>query len=362
MSPHGKLLLLPPNRVWRTYQGGRHLAALAGEAAPADSHFPEDWIGSVTRAINPGRGDIVEGISQVLVGRDLHPQPQSLPELLASDPIYFLGAEHAAKYGPNPMLLVKFLDPSIRLHFQVHPTADFARRHLGSPSGKTEAYHILESRPGADPYLYLGFQRPPSRAALKRMIETQDIAALEQCFDKIPVKPGDTFIVPGGCPHALGEGLLLVEIQEPTDLVVRFEFERGGYTIPESARFMGRGLDFSLDVFDFTPRSKADIDRSFRCAPRREMSWGPNSWTDALIGFAQTLCFRVKKFHLGDSVTRSEGTFYIGIVTAGSCSVTVGGETLLLQRFDKFIAPAGLGPITFQPQPHAEILECHPPL
>ena len=176
MNHRGKLLLLPPNRVWRTYQGGRHLAALDGDAAPDDTHFPEDWIGSVTRAINPGRGEIVEGISHVLVGRDPHPKPQPLPELIASDPTYFLGVEHVAKYGNNPMLLVKFLDPSIRLHFQVHPTADFARRFLNSPSGKTEAYHILESRPGIEPYLYLGFQRPPSRAALKRMIETQDIA------------------------------------------------------------------------------------------------------------------------------------------------------------------------------------------
>ena len=141
----GKLVLLPPHRVWRTYQGGRSLDTLAGAATPADSHFPEDWVGSTTRAINAGREHIREGVSPVTVAGTSH----DFADLLASDPDYFLGAAHAARFGPLPQLLVKLLDPSIRLHFQAHPTADFARRFLGSPSGKTEAYHILAARPGA---------------------------------------------------------------------------------------------------------------------------------------------------------------------------------------------------------------------
>jgi mannose-6-phosphate isomerase len=362
MNYRGKLLLLPPNRVWRTYQGGRQLATIGGEPAPADSHFPEDWIGSTTRAINPGRSELIEGISQVRLGGGTHAETAPLTELIPRDPTYFLGAAHVAKYGQHPMLLVKFLDPSIRLHFQVHPTAAFAQTFLQSPSGKTEAYHILSARPGTKPYLYLGFQRPPSRELLKQLIVTQDIAGLERCFDPIPVKPGDTFIVPGGCPHALGEGLLLVEIQEPSDLAVRFEFERGGFVLPESARFMGKDLDFALDVFDFTPRPREEIERSFRCTPRSEAKLGPHSWADTLIDSAQTSCFRVKKTHLAEPVTRTSSSFSIGIVTAGACTATVGGESVRLQQFEKFFVPAGLGPITFHPEPHTEILECHPPL
>jgi len=47
--------ILPPNRVWRTYSGGRILDQIQGKPDPACSHFPEDWIGSATRAVNPGR-------------------------------------------------------------------------------------------------------------------------------------------------------------------------------------------------------------------------------------------------------------------------------------------------------------------
>ena len=270
-SSQAPLLRLPPNRVWRTYLGGRELDRLSGASSPADTHFPEDWIASTTRAVNPpdatrhasapnsplsslnSQFALPEGLSPVLHGSD--PTPRNFADVLAADPVPYLGAAHVARYGASPQLLVKFLDPSIRLHFQVHPTAAFAQKFLNAPSGKTEAYHILAIRDDLPhpPYLYLGFQRPPTRDQLRRLIETQDIAGLEACFDKIPVNVGDTLIVPGGVPHALGPGLLLAEIMEPSDLVVRFEFERGGYTLPESARFMNRGLEFCLDVFDLDP-------------------------------------------------------------------------------------------------------------
>jgi mannose-6-phosphate isomerase len=354
---HGKLVLLPPNRVWRTYTGGRTLDALAGLTPADDTHFPEDWIASTTRAVNAGREAIREGVSPVMLGG----APHDFATLLASDPAYFLGAAHAAKFGAQPQLLVKLLDPAIRLHFQAHPTAAFAQRFLNSPSGKTEAYHILGARPGTTPYIYLGFQRPPTRDALRRMIETQDIAALAACFDKIPVNPGDTFLVPGGVPHALGEGLLLVEIQEPSDLVVRVEFERGGYVLPEAARFMNRGLEFCLDIFDYSawPADRLAVEAA--CPPRRRRALGPDSYQDNLIGAERTPCFRVRQSHFRGAASKSEDSAYIGIVTAGACTVEAGGETFHLKPYDKFFCPAGLGAVRFQPAPTATLLECYPP-
>lgn len=358
MTHRGQLVLLPPNRVWRTYTGGRLLDTLAGSDSPADGHFPEDWIASTTQAVNAGRESIREGLSSILVGGEVH----DFATLLASDPDYFLGAAHAARFGASPQVLVKFLDPAIRLHFQAHPTADFARRFLNSPSGKTEAYHVLATRPEvAAPYIYLGFQRPPSRAELRRMIERQDLAAIEACFDRIPVQPGDTYLVPGGVPHALGEGVFLVEVQEPSDLVVRFEFERGGYVLPESARFMGRGLDFCLDIFDCSPWSAGRIFTEAKCPPRRRRALGPDSWQDNLIGPERTPCFSVRKSHLRGPATKTESSCFIGIVTAGTCTVRVGAAVHRLKTYDKFFAPAGLGPLHFEPAPAAEILECFPP-
>ncbi len=365
MNARGKILRLPPNRVWRTYPGGRTLETLAGAAAPADTHLAEDWIASTTRAMNRGREQIAEGVSQVCVGLD--PTPHDFAHLLASDPDYFLGTAHVKKFGASPQLLVKFLDSGTRLHFQVHPTREFARKFLQSPSGKTEAYHVLAVRagtPGSEPtgYIYVGFQRPPSRDKLRRMIEAQDIAAIEACFDKIAVQPGDTFIIPGSTPHALGAGVFMVEIQEPSDLVVRFEFERAGYVLPESARFMERGLEFCLDVFNFAPLTPADLDARVRCRPRLLKDLGAGSWTDELIGTAQTDRFRVTKTHLVGPVVKDETTCTIAIVTAGRVTVEAGGETHRLNPFEKFFLPAGIGRVTLTPESHAEILECHPPI
>ena len=71
MNPHRhKLILLPPNRVWRPYPGGRTLEQLAGASQPADSFMAEEWIGSTTRSVSRGREAPAEGLSQVRVGHD----------------------------------------------------------------------------------------------------------------------------------------------------------------------------------------------------------------------------------------------------------------------------------------------------
>ena len=395
MRHRDKLILLPPNRVWRTYPGGKVLDQLAHAPAPGDSHLAEDWIASTTRAINPGREHVAEGISQVRVGSD--PTPRDFARLLASDPDYFLGATHVRKFGAQPQLLVKFLDSGTRLHFQVHPTREFAQRVLGAPSGKTEAYHVLGVRPvegldrepfglpiaesasgsGASPstfsdsarasttppgHIFVGFQRPPTPAQLRDYIVTQDITAIEACFDPIAVRPGDTFIIPGGTPHALGAGIFMVEIQEPSDLVVRFEFERAGCVLPEPARFMNRDVDFGLSVFNLAPLTPTDLETRVRCQPRRIRTLGPGSWQDELIGTAQTDCFRVAKTHLSGPVEKAEASSVIVIVTSGAVMAAAGGESHRLDRYDKTFLAAGIGRVRFDPVGGpAELLECFPP-
>lgn len=366
MTEHrGKLILLPQNRVWRTYPGGRTLDSLAGVATPGDSHLAEDWIASTTRAVNRGREQIAEGVSQVRVGLDA--TPRDFAQLLASDPEYFLGAEHVKKYGAQPQLLVKFLDSGTRLHFQAHPTREFARRVLGAPSGKTEAYYVLGTRtvhanPEPTGYIYVGFQRPPTPGELREYILTQNIAAIEACFDKIPVKPGDTFIIPGGTPHALGAGVFMVEIQEPSDLVIRFEFERAGYVLPEGARFMNRDVDFALTVFNFAPLTGDALAQRIRCQPCRLRTWAGDSYQDELIGPAQTDCFRVAKTTLNAQVVKDETSAAIAIVTGGAVLVETGGESHRFDIYEKFFVPAGLGPVKLTPADgHAELLECFPP-
>ncbi len=260
-----EVILLESNRVWRTYPGGRMLDTLEGKPEPADTHFPEDWIASTTRAVNPGREDLSEeGYSRVPIEgavwllRDLM---QEFPDLL-------VGPSHFDRFGPSTQFLLKFLDSAIRLHLQCHPTRAFARQHLSSDSGKTEAYVIVSIREGVrDPYIYLGFQRPMRRQVLRRAVLDQDLDSMFASSDRIAVRPGDVFLVPGGLTHAIGEGIFMIEIMEPTDYAVRLEFERGGFRLPEESRFMGRDVDFALDLIDFAPRSVPELRDRYFCRP-----------------------------------------------------------------------------------------------
>ncbi len=57
----------------------------------------------------------------------------------------------------------------------------------------------------------------------------QDISMMDSCFEHIPVRGRDVIYIPRGMPHAIGEGILLLELMEPSDLVVRCEFNRNGH-------------------------------------------------------------------------------------------------------------------------------------
>ena len=359
MNYKNKIIELPQNRVWRSYQGGLLLDKLAGKSEPADTHYPEDWIGSVTAAKNPDSQDENEGISVVRVdGQEL-----TLPDLIAKDPEYFLGADHVARFGQQPMVLVKFLDSAVRLQLQVHPTAEFARQHLDAKSGKAETYYILSAREDIEqPYVYLGFQRPPARDEFQRWIDEQDMDSILSCFDPIPVKPGDVLFIPGGVPHAIGEGIFMVEIMEPSDLVVRFEFERAGYTLPESARFMNRGLEFCMDIFDFRALPKPLVERDYILSPKLKESYGKSGNRYELVGPETTPRFRVNKSVIRGTVDREDDNFFTGVLTQGQCVLRTDEGVVELDQFDKFFCPAGLGHYSIEAEEEVQILECLPPV
>jgi mannose-6-phosphate isomerase len=346
------------NRVWRTYQGGKQLDIIEGKDDPQDSSFPEDWIGSTVAAKNVGREHISEGLAFVTDDAG-----QSVPfrDVIQQNQDYYLGATTDGARTMDDIPLVKYLDSATRLHFQAHPTREFAQARLDSPRGKTEAYVILEIRDDiTEPYIYAGFQRSPSRAELKEWIETQNIAAIEQCFDKIPVKPGDVFLLPGGRPHALGEGILMLEIMEPSDLAVRFEFERCGYVIPEKARFMDRGIETALDVFNFDPVPPSQIDAEFRCIPTMLNQDGNGNTLELLIGPAKTSCFTVKRATVQGKYQRNENEFFFGVMTDGSGTMRIGDEVITLQQWERFFCPAGVTDFAYESTTGMTILECYP--
>jgi mannose-6-phosphate isomerase len=118
--------------------------------------------------------------------------------------------------APDPLpLLIKFIFTTAKLSVQVHPDDECAQR-AGLPRGKTEMWHIIAAAPGAK--IAAGFHAPISAERLRASALSGEILDLLQWHD---ARPGDTFFIPAGTVHAIGEGIALCEIQQYSDVTYR---------------------------------------------------------------------------------------------------------------------------------------------
>lgn len=354
------IIPLPPNRVRRNYLGGAGLDALEGAADPRDSDQPEDWIASTVPARNPGLPDAPgEGVGFVPDGTG---EWIAFPELLRRDPERLLGADRFKRNGANLGFLVKLLDSSMRLHVQAHPTAEFACRHLNSQYGKLETYYVLGVRDDVEPYIRLGFQRLRDADEWRRIVFEQDVAAMDRCFDRVPVRPGESWFIPGGLPHAIGPGLTVIEVLEPTDLVVRCEFEREGIVVPPPARFMGRDPDLMMEIFDCSERSVPEITDACRTKPEKIREFR-GFVEERLIGVKQTTCFEIRKWTVSETIdVPLDDRFDVCVVAEGSGSVGVEDVTIDVHRGSKFFLAAAADQLRCEPEPGEGliIVRCSP--
>jgi len=155
-----------------------------------------------------------------------------------------------APYFP---LLVKFIFPDEKLSVQVHPSDDYAREHEAAAGGlgKTEMWYAVAARPGAE--VMVGLKPGVTRESFRRAIEDGQV---EDCVERIPVRPGDAIFVPAGTVHTVGPGVVLCEIQEHSDLTYRvYDYNRLG---PDGKpRLLHRRKAF--DVINFGEQSGGRI-------------------------------------------------------------------------------------------------------
>ena len=237
----GPIRLGPNQPADRFYRGGEQIAAFRGLADSAP-FTPEDWVASTTSIF----GEPPAGLTRL-------PSGWLLTDELAADPVRWLGPEHVARRGADPGLLVKLLDAGERLPVHVHPHRDFAAQHLGLAHGKAEAWVLL--RPAV---VHLGWRRDVAADELAYWVERQDAEAMLAATHQLSVAAGATVYVPPGCPHAIGAGALLVELQEPTDLSILLEW-RDFALDGTKAGHLGLGFDVALQAVDRAALSSARL-------------------------------------------------------------------------------------------------------
>ena len=353
-------LVLAPNRVYRVYAGGALLDQLQGKPQQEDSHFPEDWVGSTTVSRLAGRPP-EEGLSRVLL-----PDGSTvvLKSLIERFPDAMLGPAHVRWHGAELGVLCKLLDAAMRLPIQCHPDRAFARHYLRSGFGKTESWLILATRTinGVPPSILFGFREGVTEEAFRRMVQAQDISAQVAALNRLEVQPGEVYLVSAGTPHAIGSGVFMVEVQEPTDFVVNTEYTVGEIRRTEAQCFMGLGFDLGMQCFNYEAVGLEYV-RRHTLLPRIIQENG-DAREEVLIGPEDTTCFGAARLTVRGTVSdRDRGRCYIGIVIEGRGHLAGPSGDLPLQTGATVFVPAASRHESYHAAPGAPftLIKCFPP-
>lgn len=188
-------------RIW----GGRKLEEVFGKELPPGQRIGESW----------EIADLPEGQSRIANGplRGL-----TMGEVVRGHTQELAGTREFPARFP---LLVKFLDAEDVLSVQVHPDRETCRR-MGTGDPKTECWYVIRAEPGA--VIYKGFKKTITRERFAQAIRDGTAADL---LAAVPAKPGQCHFIPAGTVHSLGAGLLVAEVQTPSDTTYRvFDWNR----------------------------------------------------------------------------------------------------------------------------------------
>jgi mannose-6-phosphate isomerase len=332
-----KPLRLPPNQLHRFYKGGARIAALRASGSQ-DAYAPEEWIASVTSPFGePG------------VGISVLPDGTPLTDAINADPEAWFGRRHVEKFGSDVAVLIKLLDAGERLPVHFHPDDDFARAHLGSPHGKTEAWVILDATPGA--LVHVGFKETVDDELVAEWVKAQDAAAMLEALRPYPVSRGATVFVPAGTPHAIGEGIFLAELQQPTDFSVLMEWD--GFAIDgPTAGHLGLGFDLALQALDRSGWSEDDL-----AAATSGRANDGRRGVESLFPPAADRFFRAERIR--PAPTEIEAGFCVLLVVEGSAQAQGEHWETALGRGDAVLVPSAAGSYVIEGE--AEIIRCLPP-
>jgi mannose-6-phosphate isomerase len=148
-------------------------------------------------------------------------------------------------FGIELPLLFKLIDSAERLSVQVHPDDEVAlERHKAY--GKTEMWYVIDASENSQ--IYVGFNKDLDKEEFRARVQD---GSLMEVMNVEQAKKGDVFFLPAGRIHAIGEGLLIAEIQQTSDITYRI-YDWGRENNPYTAREMHAHL--AEDVIDYKYR------------------------------------------------------------------------------------------------------------
>lgn len=222
-------------------------------------------------------------------------------------------------------LLVKLIDAALPLSVQVHPDGALAKR-LGEEGGKTELWYILDAE--KDAAIYYGLRDGISEKEAAAALQGEGFDAV---LRRIPVQRGEVYFLPAGLPHAIGEGVLLAEVQENSDVTYRlYDYGRRD----EAGKL--RPLHVEKGTLALRTYSDREIEE-LRFASGKTPRDG-----DTLL--AATPYFRAELLSLLGEATLPRRNYLRHLLCLeGKATLREGDTQLSFQKGDSILLPAALG-------------------
>jgi len=308
-------------RLW----GGRSLAELLSAPLPGDGPIGEAWVLS-------DRDD-----HQSLVA-DGPLKGKTIGQLMKQFPEQLLGVS-TRRYQRFPLLL-KFLDARDMLSVQVHPSDAHADLLPEGETGKTEAWVVLESRP--ESRIYAGLKIGTTANDLRRSFAN---GTIEDQLASFTPKPGDGIFLSAGTVHALGNNVVVFEVQENSDVTFRL-YDWG-----------------HVDAKTGQPRA-LQFDKALACIDFAQVAVSPVfSEPESAMPIMRERLFNCKHFRLWR--LRGESPFMVGAVEkprvlvciAGSGQLEYDGVNYAMGKGEVLLLPAVVGACDFRPYGAVNLLE-----
>lgn len=310
-------------KIW----GGQKINTFLGKDFSPLNNCGESW------EMSGVKGDVSIVANGVLSGKSLNDLILEYKEELLGYKVY----EVSKNEFP---LLIKFLDANADLSIQVHPDDQLALERHNS-LGKTEMWYVLQADKQAS--LITGFNRPLSR---EEYISFSEDGRLTEILNREEVKGGDVFFIPAGRVHTIGEGLLIAEIQQTSDITYRiFDFDR----VDSKGQKRELHTDLAIEAIDY------DFYEDYKTSYDRKVEGLTELVSSA---YFETNCINITSRY--ESVNLHD-SFKIFIGVEGSCQLHYDGLSYDLNLGDVVLIPASLGPVTLEPSGESKILETYVP-
>lgn len=286
------------DKMW----GGTRLHDQFDFELPSD-HTGEAWVASAHN----------HGLTVVKNGRF---KGQNLAQLWQSEPALF---ENKDTSRPFP-LLVKILDAQQNLSVQVHPDDAYAKEHVHE-LGKTEAWYVLHAEPGAK--IYFGH----AAKTREEFAEMVDAGRWDELLKTMEVKAGDVFYVPAGTLHALGAGVMVLEVQESSDTTYRvYDFDRRDAKTGKLRELHREDAKAVVTVPAVEPKTNIKTETH----PSYDISW-----------LVEEPAFNIVKWDIHGTVAMQKENPYTIVTTIdGVANLMVGTQTYPLRPGTTFILPS----------------------